>query len=152
MANWFECKVKYDKTFKEGEEPQQSKPETYLVDALSFTEAEARIIEEVTPYAIGNLEVQAVKKTRITEMVENENPMADKWFRAKVMYITLDNDKEKRSAVTYMVQGKDFEDAFHQLVNVGLKGIIGEYDIASITETPIMDVYKYEPSKEEKKE
>ena len=152
MSNWFECKVKYDKTFKEGEEPQLSKPETYMVDALSFTEAEARVIEEVTPYAISSLEVLAVKKTNITELVESENPMADKWFRAKIVYINLDNDKEKRSASHYLVQGCDFEDAFNQLVNVGLKGIQSDYDIASIAETPIMDVFKYKPKKEETQE
>ncbi|MBQ0007586.1 MAG: DUF4494 domain-containing protein [bacterium] len=151
MSKWFECKVKYDKSFKEGEDPQQSKPENYLVDALSFTEAESRIIEEITPYSIGGIEVQAVKKSNITEIVENVDPQADKWYRAKVMFISLDNDKEKRTPCQYLIQAADFGDAFKQLTDVGLKNIQAEYDIASIAETTIMDIFKYEP-KEEKKE
>lgn len=152
MSNWFECKVAYDCTYAEGEKAGQTgkRKETYMVDALSFTEAEARIIKEITPFTSGELEVEAVKKSRITEMVFNDDESADKWYRAKVMFITLEDDVEKRVATTYMVKAKDFADALDRLVNTGLAGVLGEYDIASIAETPIMDVFIYEAPEEKK--
>ena len=66
MNNWYECKVKFEKTLENG--IQKKVTETYLVDAMSFTEAENRIIEEMTPYISGEFEVTAVKKNRISEL------------------------------------------------------------------------------------
>lgn len=153
MNSWFECKVAYDSTYAaEGEDPKNSKrKETYLVDALSFTEAEARIIKEITPFATGELDVEAVKKSRIHEMVFNDDPEADKWYRSKVMVITLVDDEEKHTAITYMVKAKDFENALRRLVDVGMAGFLDPYEIASLTETQIMDVFPYEAPAEEKK-
>lgn len=149
MANWFECRVSYDSSFKENEDPKNAKKkEIYLVDALSFTEAEARIIKEITPFVVGELDVTAVNKKKITEMVFNDAPDADKWYRCKVLYITIEDDVEKKVATTYMVQAADFEGALKHLVEVGLNGILSEYEIASITETQIMDVFRYEAPEE----
>lgn len=151
MAQWFECKVTYDSAFTAEEDPKNAKKkETYLVDALSFTEAEARIIKEITPFVVGEMEVTAVKKAKISEMVYNDDPSADKWYKAKVMYITLDNDVEKKIATTYMVKADSFTGALKHLTEVGMKGMMGDWEIAQIAETPIMEVYKYEPSEAEK--
>jgi len=153
MAQWFECKVTYDSAFSAEEDPKNArKKETYLVDALSFTEAEARIIKEITPFVVGEMEVTAVKKAKITEMVYNDDPSADKWYRAKVMYITLDNDMEKKVATTYMVKADSFPGALKHLTEVGMKGMMGEWEIAMMAETPIMEVYRYEAPAEENKE
>ena len=70
MANWFECKVRYDKMLETGQQKKVNEP--YLVDALSFTEAEARIIEEITPFISGDFTVSAVKRTRISEIFYDE--------------------------------------------------------------------------------
>ena len=86
MNNWFECKVKYEKTLETG--TQKKVTEAYLVDAMTFTDAEARIIEEMTPFISGEFEVTAVKKARISELFQD--PDGDKWYRCKVMFITLD--------------------------------------------------------------
>ena len=61
MANWFECKARFDKMMENGSLKKVTEP--YMVDALSFTEAEARIIDELTPFVSGGLEIKAVKKT-----------------------------------------------------------------------------------------
>ena len=149
MAQWFECKVTYDSAFTAEEDPKNAKKkETYLVDALSFTEAEARIIKEITPSVVGEMEVTAVKKAKITELVDNDDPSADKWYRAKVMYITLDNDVEKKVATTYMVKADSFQGALKHLTEVGMKGMMGDWEIAQMAETQIMEVYKYEPTEE----
>jgi hypothetical protein len=140
MHTWFECKIKYDKTAEDAKIVKVS--ETYLVDALSFTEAETRIIEEMKPFISGEFEVVAIKRVRIGELFENVN--GDKWYKAKVVFISLDEDKgvEKRTSVTMLVQGNDTKEANTGIVE-GMKGTMADYEIASITETQIMDVYKF---------
>jgi hypothetical protein len=141
MHTWFECKIKYEKTVEEGKIASTS--ETYLVDALSFTEAEARIIKEMTPFISGEFEVANIRRMRIGEMFPGEN--ADKWYRCKVNYITLDEEKgvEKRTAVTMLAQANDLKEACDVLTE-GMKGTLSDYEIVSVTETAIMDVYLYE--------
>ncbi len=85
MASWFECKIRYDKTQENGAIKKVTEP--YLVDALSFTEAEARIIEEQTPFISGEVNVTAVKRTKISEIFWDDS--ADKWYMVKVAFITI---------------------------------------------------------------
>ena len=141
MYNWFECKIKYEKTAEEGKIVKVG--EAYLVDAMSFTEAEARIIEEMKPFISGEFEVANIRRSRINEMFFNEN--GDKWYRSKVNFISLDEEKgiEKRTGQTMMIQASDMQEALKGLLE-GMKGTLADYEIASITETSIMDVYKYE--------
>lgn len=140
MHNWFECKIKYEKTAEEGKIVKVS--EAYLVDAMSFTEAEARIIEEMRPFISGDFEVANIKRTKINEMFFNEN--GDKWYRSKVNFITLDEEKgvEKRTGVTMLVQASEMKEALDGILE-GMKGSMADYEIANIAETTIMDVYKY---------
>ena len=95
MANWFECKVAYRKIMENGIEKKVN--DTFLVDALSFTEAESRIIEEITPFISGEFSVSAVKRTKIAEIFWDDS--ADKWYLAKVAFITIDEKtaQEKKS-------------------------------------------------------
>lgn len=139
MANWFECKVRYDKMMENGAIKKVNEP--YLVDALSFTEAESRIIEEQTPFISGEFSVSAVKRTKISEIFFDD--AADKWYLVKVAFITIDEKTavEKRSVSTIMVAGNDFKGAYDRFQE-GMKGTMADYEIVSITETPIMDVYR----------
>jgi len=89
MHNWFETKIKYEKTAEEGKIVKVS--ETYLVDALSFTETEARIIKEMTPYITGEFTVSTIRRARINEIFFDEN--GEKWYKAKLYFISLDEDK-----------------------------------------------------------
>lgn len=140
MHTWFECKIKYEKTAEDAKIVKVS--EAYLVDALSFTEAEARITEEMKPFISGEFEVANIRKARIGEMFINEN--GDKWYRSKVYFITLDEEKgvEKRTAVTMMVQASDIKEAWDGLQE-GMKGTMSDYEVASIVETTILDVYPF---------
>ncbi len=151
MANWFECKVRYDKMLDTGIRKMVTEP--YMVDALSFTEAEARIIEEITPFISGEFSVAAVRRTNIGEIFWDET--GDKWFKVKTNFITIDEKTavEKKSASFMLVQASEFKDALDNFME-GMKGTLSDFEIASIAETPIMDVYKYnvENPKEEKAE
>lgn len=138
MANWFECKVRYDKTMENGAVKKVTEP--YMVDALSFTEAEARIIEEMTPFISGEYSVSAVKRTKIAEIFRDDS--ADRWYLVKVAFITLDEKTavEKRSISQILVAATGFKGAYDRFME-GMKGTMADFEIVSIAETPIMDVY-----------
>ena len=139
MANWFECKVRYDKMMENGAQKKVNEP--YLIDALSFTEADARIIEEITPFISGEFSVSAVKRTKISEIFWDDS--ADKWYLVKVAFITIDEKTavEKKTTSLILVAASDFKGAYDNFME-GMKGTMADFDIVSITETPIMDVYK----------
>ncbi len=139
MADWFECKAKYDKMQENGAAKKVSEP--YLVDALSFTEAEARMIEELTPFISGEFTIDSVKRTRIKEIFWDDS--ADKWYQVKVAFVTIDEKTaaEKRSMLLAEVAGKDFQGALKNFLD-GMNGTLADFEIVAIQETPIMDVFK----------
>lgn len=153
MANWFECKVKYDKLQENGTSMKKV-TETFLVDALSFTEAESRITEERKPYISGDFSVAAVKRTRIQEIFFNDE--GDKWYMVKWLITTIDEKPaamgkpvvEKKVSVFTLVQASDFEGALKEFQNC-MKGTLSDFDIAQINETPILDVYPVKSAKEQ---
>lgn len=142
MANWFECKVHYDKMMENGLLKKVNEP--YLVDALSFTEAESRIIEEQTPFISGDFSVSAVKRTKISEIFRDDT--ADKWYLAKVAFITIDEKTavEKRTVSQILVAGSDFKSAYDNFLE-GMRGTMADFELVSLSETPLMDVYGVKP-------
>ncbi|MFV0587522.1 DUF4494 domain-containing protein [Bacteroides reticulotermitis] len=148
MRNWFECRIRYEKLMENGKEKKITEP--YLVDALSFTEAEARIIEEMTPFISGEFTVKAVKTAKYSELFTSEEESADRWFKCKLIFITLDEKSgaEKKTSTQILVQAADLRDAVKKL-DEGMKGTMADYQIGSVAETPIMDVFPYEAKAED---
>ena len=142
MHNWFECSIRYEKVAENG--MNRKVTEAYLVDALSFTEAEARIIEEMNPYINGEFTVSGVKRAGYSELFPSEEDAADLWFKCKLFFITLDEKSgaEKKTPTTVLVQASDLRDAVKKL-DEGMKGTLADYVIGSVAETAIMDVYPY---------
>lgn len=138
MAQWFECKIRFDKMQENGSVKKVNEP--YLVDALSFTEAEARIIEEMTPFISGDFSVSAVKRTKISEIFRDDS--TDRWYLVKVAFITIDEKTaaEKKAVSQILVAANDFKGAYDNFME-GMKGVLGDFEIQSINETMIMDVY-----------
>ena len=151
MHNWFECKIRYEKVLENGMNKKVTEP--YLVDALSFTEAEARIIEEITPYISGEFTVADIKRANYSELFFAEEESADRWFKSKLQFITLDEKSgaEKKTSTNVLIQAADLRDAVKKL-DEGMKGSMADYIIASMAETAIMDVYPYEAEPNEKPE
>ena len=153
MNYWFECKVSYERQTDNLGTAKVS--ESYLVDALSFTEAEKRIIEEVTPFAAiggGDLEVVNIRRARIAELFLSEDSDHDRYYSAKVNFITVDekSGKEKRTAAQMIVKSDSLQGAVKELT-AQMDGQLSAYELASITETQIMDVYQYvAPAKDAK--
>ena len=138
MALWFECKVRYEKLQDNGAVKKVNEP--YLVDALTFTEAENRIIEQLTPCISGDFSISAVKKTRISEIFFEET--GDRYYMAKVNFVSLDekSGSEKKVANLILVQASDFDDAVRNFKK-GMEGTLSDYELVSLTETMIMDVF-----------
>ena len=142
IHTWFECKVRYEKIGENGIAKKVTEP--YVFDALSFTEAEARIIEEISPFISGEFTVSDIKRANYSELFFAEEDSADRWFKCKVTFITLDEKSgaEKKSSTYMLVQAADLRDAIKKL-DKGMEGGMADYQISAVTETPIMDVYPY---------
>ena len=140
MANYFECKATYEKMLENGMQKKVTEP--YLVDALSFTEAEARTIEELQPYITGDFTVAAVKRAKIAEIFFNEE--GDRFFKFKVYFITLDEKSgaEKKTAVNMIAQACTIKEAIGVLEE-GMKSTMCDYTIASVSETMIVDIFPF---------
>ena len=135
MHTWFECKIRYEKVVENGMQKKVTEP--YLVDALSFTEAEARIIEEMTPFISGEFTVSDIKRAGYSEIFPSDAECDDRWFKCKLSYV--------------LVQASDLERAKKNL-DAGMKGTIADYQVPSVVETAIMDVYPYTADKNAKPE
>lgn len=140
--NWFEAKVQYERISPE-DGLQKKATDVYLIDALSFTECEARAIEHVRPFTSGELTVSAIKRTKFYEIFDA--PTGDRWYKARILFVVHDpeNDKEKKTAANMLIQASDLEEARLRLEE-GMKGTLSDYEIASITDTKILDVLAYE--------
>ena len=151
MNEWFECKIRYEKTMENGLVKKVNEP--YLVDALSFTEAEKRILEEIAPFMTGDYQVADIKRANYSELFPSEEEAADKWFKCKLIFIMLDEKSgaEKKSSTQVLVQAADLRDAVKKL-DEGMKGTMADYQIGMVTETPIMDVYPFHAEGELQKE
>ena len=139
---WFECKIQYEKTMEDGTQKKVTEP--YLVDALSFTEAEARIMEETEPFVSGEYTVSDIRKTSYSELFDSTKSEDDRWFKAKLMFVTVDekSGKEKKKASAVMVKGKNLGKALANL-SESMKKSMADYEVAAIQETAIMDVFAY---------
>ena len=143
MSQWIKTSVRFQKRMENGTNKRVT--ELYLVDALSFAEAEARIINEVTPYISGEYNVSAVKKLNVQEIFRNkvQYDCEQKWYKAKVEFITLDEktNSEKRTTAVYMVQAPDFHNALENFVESMKKETMADFVIVGIEETAILDVF-----------
>ena len=139
MSNRFESKVRYDKLKENGSVKKVTEP--YLVDALSITEAVARITDEMAPFISGDYSVSSAKSTKIAEIFWDDS--ADKWYLVKVAFITIDEKTaaEKKSVSQILVAGSSFKGAFDNFME-NMKTTMTDFEIVSIAETPYMDVYK----------
>ncbi len=148
-VTWYECKVKYKKTHETGE--QKVTTDTYLLDAVSYTEAEARITEEMKTYTNEDFRIMNIKVANFSEVHPFEN--SDRWFKAKVSLVALDEEsgKEKKTNIYLLVQANDVREAFENSTKV-MAETMGDYTIPSIIESPILDVFPYFTGEEEQLE
>ena len=150
-AIWFEAKVRYDKTMEDG--CLKKVTETYVIDALSFGEAENRILEKMGSYVSGEIDVCGLKIAPYKEVFFADSNMADRWYIAKLAFITIDEktDKEKKTRVCYLVNAGNINAAIKNIEEV-MAGTMIDYDTLNVSETQILDVFEYKPKGGEKPE
>lgn len=144
--NLFECKIKYDKLQENG--IQKTVTEPYLLDALSFTEAEKRIVEEVQPFISGEFTISDIKRKRFAEVLLNDR--GDRYYKARLQYLTLDEKSgtEKKTNVNMLVQASSIREAL-EIVEKEMDKTMIDYVIHTISETPIMDLFPYKSENDE---
>lgn len=142
-ATWYECKIKYKK-IDEASGMLKVKTEPFLVDAISYTEAESRITEEMSAYLSDTEEIKItnIKVANYAEIHPFEN--SDRWFKSKVSLVAFDEEsgKERKTNMYLLVQANDVKEAYDNTVSV-MKDTMGDYTIPAISESPIMDVFPY---------
>lgn len=141
MTNYFECRVSYDKTLESGAIKQVT--ESYLVEAMSFTEAEARITQQMQPYMSGEFSVSAVNRRKYEDVLLDDD--RDKLYHVKLMFITIDEKTaaEKRKPSYLLVQARDIADVLSQ-VEILMSDSVTDYDVVSVSESRILDVFMYD--------
>ena len=141
-AIWFEAKVRYEKVMEDG--LQKKVTELYVIDALSYSEAETRIMDEMSSYISGEYDVADLKKAAYKEVFFSDKETDDRWYKAKLEFITIDEktEKQKRSAVTYLVQAATLDGAVKN-INEVMNGTMIDYEKSNIAETKVVDVFEY---------
>lgn len=148
-SNWFEVGIRYQKTQEDGSE--KSVTEKYAIDALSFTEGESAITEEMAAYISGEFKVKSMQEASYREVFFSDKD-DDYWYKAKLQFILIDekSNKEKRSNVTYLVQAKSMHRAINNIDEVMGKTMI-DYEIIGLSKTNVYDVFEHK-TKEEKEQ
>ena len=141
-ATWFEVKIRYDKTMDDGQ--LKAIDELYVVDAFTFTEAEAKITEEMSSYISGEFDVKDIKKATYKEILFNDKTADDKWYKAKVQAISINEKTEKETRVNRysLVQAQSLALAV-KYVEDDMRGSLADEQIVSMAETKVMDVFEH---------
>lgn len=147
MNNWFECRVAIEKTLENGATKKVT--ELYLVDALTFGEAETRIIKELTPYCNGHLDVKDLRRAKYSEWFPSDKESDDRWFKVRCLFIDIDEktEKEKETSSLLLVKAGNVNDAIER-IRESMKGSMRDYRIGTVQETKILDVFPYEVKSE----
>ena len=140
-ANWFETVIRYDKMQEDGMTKKVN--EYYVVEAFSFGDAEEKITEEMSSYISGEFEVRNITHSTYHEIFFSENGNDDRWYKARLQFITFDEktEKEKRTSVTYLVQASTLNGAVKN-IEEAMAGTMSDYVISNISETKFLDVYE----------
>jgi hypothetical protein len=141
MNNWFTVKVKYTKQLDNGALKRVSEP--YLLAAMTFTDAEARIYEELGAVIRGEFAVTGISRTEIHDIFAYDD--ADIWYKAKVKYENVDADSEKSKKVTqnFLISAHSVKEAYERLQE-SLQGLMVDFEIPSIIVSPIVEIFPYQ--------
>lgn len=150
-ANWFEASVQYERQAEDGLFSKVR--ETYVVDAFTFGEAEDAITKELATYVSGEFMIRNITPAAYSEIFFSDGENDDKWYKAKLMFITIDEEKgkEKRTAVNYLVQSRTVAGALKNIEEVFSSSVL-DYAVANISETKIMDVFEHDNKTKAEKE
>jgi len=134
--NWYTVKVKYTKTLEDGKIKRVTEP--YLLNAASFTDAEARAHEEVGATVRGEFDVVSISRTDVHDIFSDDD--ADTWYKCKVTYEDVVDDKPKKISNNYLASGESVKTADAK-VKEGLSSLMLDFKVDSVILTPIVDIF-----------
>ncbi len=142
MNSWYTVAVKYTKQLDNGTLKRVTEP--YLLDAVSFTDAEARIYQELGTTIKGEFLVTKVTKTNFSDVFNYED--TEDWYKCKVGYISEDADsgKAKRVVNNFLVTAENVKQAYERIESSLDQMLVG-FDIPSIQLTKLVEVFPYNP-------
>lgn len=142
MNNWFTVKVKYTKQLEDGRLKRVTEP--YLVDSVSFTDAEARIYEEIGQSVTGEFLITGISKTEYADIFYYDD--SDDWYKCKLTYVSIDGDegKEKKITSNFLVTAANVKEAYER-IKESLSDMTVTFEVPSIMLTPIVEVLPYNP-------
>ncbi|MFQ3213071.1 MAG: hypothetical protein ACJAT1_001944 [Marivirga sp.] len=139
MKQWFLCKVKYQKEDENGR--LRSLTEPYLVDAVSFTEAETRIYEEMGERVRGEFLITGISKSKIMDVFKYDD--VDVWYKCKVVYyVAEESGKEKKIANQMIITAHNVKEAYDRMYE-SLNNMLVSFQVPEIVESPIIEVFNY---------
>ena len=140
MNDWFTVKIKYTKELDNGTFKRVSEP--YLLSAMTFTDAEARIYEELGSFIRGEFSVMGITREDIQDIFQYDD--ADSWFKCKISYDNIDDDGDKKRTVTqnFLVSAKTVKDSYER-IEESLETLMLDYQIISIIASPIVEIFPY---------
>ena len=147
LHTWFECKVRYIKTDENtGKEKKVTEP--YLVDAVSYTEAEKRINDEMESMIRGEFQISNIRKADYSEILPDDD--GDRWYKCKVSHLSIDEKagKEKKVNSQMLVMANNVREAYDNLMK-GLSDMVVDFEVISIAESPIKDIFPYSTDSEQ---
>lgn len=142
-SNWFEVKMRYDKVHEDGYEKKVT--ESYVIEALSFGEAEKTAIEFLGGYVSGEIQVVNINPMKFQEVFFNEQGSCDRYYKAILQFITIDEktEREKHTQVYYLVQASSFDNC-KDTIRTTMDRTMIDYQVASVSETKVIDVIEHE--------
>ena len=143
VQSWFEVKVTYERAGEKGLNTKVN--EVYLVQGFTFTEIEKRITQELQPQVTGEFNINEMKRVKYGEIVDTQDETADKWYKCKIVLVTIDeaSAKEKKTPVLLLVKAESVPDAISRL-NIHMKSSVMDYELTSVNNSPIVDIFQYE--------
>lgn len=141
-STWFEVGISYPQTQENGS--QKNVTEKYAVDAMSFTEAESVVVNEIATSISGELSIKSETQAPYKEVFFSEASKEENWYKAKVQFITFSEKtgKEKRNNTVYLVQGSSMAGALKNIEAV-ISGTCIDYEVIGLTKTHIFDVFEH---------
>jgi hypothetical protein len=140
MNTWYEAKIRYTKQLENGTFKKVLEP--YLVSAMSFTDAETRIYEELGTLIKGEFKITSCKEIKYDDVVVYDD--VDYWFEGKlrINIASIDSEKEKLTTIKVLVSGSEIDDAFENLKEIAKK-YLTDVEIVGLSKTQIIDVFPF---------
>lgn len=133
MKKWYQTKVRYERKNEDG--LVKKVMENYLIDALSFTEAEARVTEHLQPHIGNEFQVIGITIKGYEDVYTSDCEDEDSWYSIKV--------KQEGIGDSLLLIASSSTSEAEKRVKEAMRGSVVDYEIKKVEKTTIKDVVFY---------